>query len=117
MLDAKTNKWPDFDMILNTSSIPIDDDVRGKIIDTFHPIQGKQLEQGQVLESDFEPTGIPDHEDVDRGTEAESRQRCKTLNHEWQNIKRKRKDERLLEKRREKELIKRASIADFIEMN
>ena len=34
-----------------------------------------------------------------------------------QNIKRKRKDERLLEKRREKELIKRASIADFIEMN
>ena len=75
------------------------------------------IQEVWVLESNFEPTGIPDHEDVDQGTEAESRQRCKTLNHEWHNVKRKRAEERLLEKRREKELMKQASIADFIEMN
>ena len=92
MLDGVSKSMPSFEGILNTMSIQMKDDEKQVLINKFNYYHELQLKYGQLTVNDHLNGGLAKGEDDSlRSSNAEHLQYCKTLNHEHQNLLRKRK--------------------------
>ena len=90
-VDSDTKKWPDFDGMLRTAGTKLTRESYDLILSSFPKLHKEQLRKGRLSDKeDFIPNFFPEDKypfgakPVDRDSEYESYQRCKTLNAKYQ---------------------------------